>query len=231
LKLNLSIGGNYTGGNFNHYTLFIKSSISKNWARNEVSFSPNFQYSQISNDRDRFKLREREVYYALSYTKRWNNFRLLIYNESENSFLRKVDFRGSMGVGVGMKIFKSQNLELDVSEMVLPEFLLSNFGNKFDNFALRLSTRLKFLFSKNNFRLSSVSLLQPSLYTIKNGTDIISYKDNFNLRSLNSLEYSPLKWFSIGINNEIIFQTYSNSINPDVSPIDFNFSVFFRFKN
>jgi hypothetical protein len=231
LKLNLSIGGNYTGGNFNLYNLFVKSSLSKSWKDNEVYFSPNFQYSQISNDRVNFKLREREIYYNLSYTKRWDNFRLLVYNEFENSFLRKVDFRGSMGMGAGVKIFKKRNLELDVSEMVLPEFLLSNFGNNFDNFALRLSTRLKFVFSQNNFKLSSVSLFQPSLYTVKNGTDIINFKDNLNLRSLNSLEYSPLKWFSIGINNEVIFQTYSNSIDSNVSPIDYNISVFFRFKN
>lgn len=231
LKLNLSIGGNYTGGNFNLYTLFVKSSISKSWNKNEVSFSPNFQYSQISNDRINFKLREREVYYNLSYTKRWDNFRVLIYNEAENSFLRKIDFRGSLGIGAGVKIFKSDNLELDISEMILPEFLISNFGNDFDNFALRLSTRLKFVYSQNNFKLSSITLFQPSLYTIKNGDEIVYFKDNLNLRSLNSLEYSPLKWFSIGLNNEIIFQTYSNSIDSNVSPIDYNFSIFFRFKN
>jgi hypothetical protein len=231
VKLSLSVGGNYTGGNFNLYTLFFRSNISKNWRKNEISFSPKIQYSKTSNDRINFKLRERELYYNLSYTKRWNNFRVLVYNEVENSFLRKVDFRGSLGVGAGLKIFQSKKLELDITEMILPEYLISNFGTNFDNFALRLSTRFKMIYSQKNFRLSSISLFQPSLYTVKNASQIIRFQDNINLRSVNSIEYSPLNWFSIGLNNEIILQTYSSSIDSKISPIDYNFSIFFRFKN
>ena len=48
--------------------------------------------------------------------------------------------------------------------MILPEFLLSNFGNDFDNFSLRLSTRLRAKFSKNNFKQKEGDLKSPSFY-------------------------------------------------------------------
>lgn len=230
IGMNLSLGGNYTGGNFSIYSFYIKSSLTGEWKNNELNLSPNFQYSQIANDGVNFKLRERELYYNLSYTKRWNNFRALLYNESENSFLRKVDFRTSAGMGVGYKFIKTKQVELDISELVLPEFLLSTFGNDFDNFAIRLSTRLKFVYNHKNFKISSITLFQPSLYTIKNGNIHINFVDNINLRSSNSIEYSPFNWFSIGIGNEVILQTYSASINPNVRPVDYNLSLFFRFK-
>ena len=231
LKVNTTLGGTFSGGNLNLYSFYTKSSFSKNWNSNEINFSPNFQYSRISDDKRKFRLREREFYYTLSYTKRWNKLRFIFYNESENSFLRKVDFRSSLGAGFGYKIFKNNNFELDLSEMILPEFLISNFGSDFDNFAIRLSTRLKLVYNKNGLKFSSITIFQPSTFTIKNANNLIPFKDNLNLRSNNTIDYSPLNWFSIGLGNEIIYQTYSSSIDSKISPIDYTFFLYFRFKN
>lgn len=231
LKLNISLGGNYTGGNFSLYRINSRNSISLENKKNEFNFSPNFQYSQIATDGVNFKLREREILYSLSYTKRWENIRMIFYNESESSFLRKINFRTSAGLGPGFKIIQNKSIELDFSELILPEFLASNFGSDFDNFAIRLSSRLKFAFKSKNFSISSITLFQPSIFTLKSGDIVVKPKDNINLRSVNNIEYSPLSWFSFGIGNEVVFQTYSISINPDLKPVDYNFSIFFRFKN
>ncbi len=231
IKLNLALGGNYTGGNFSLYSFYIKSSVSAEWKNNELNLSPNFQYSQIANDGVNFKLREREFYYNLSYTRRWNNFRVLAYNEAENSFLRKVNFRTSAGLGAGYKFIKTKSVELDLSEIILPELLFSNLGSNFDNIAIRLSTRLKFSYTFKNFKISSITIFQPSVYTLKNGDTWIRPADNINLRSLNNIEFTPFSWFSIGLGNEVIYQTYSSSIDATIRPVDYNFSVFFRFKN
>jgi hypothetical protein len=230
-KVNTILGGNFSGGNFNLYSFYIKSSFSKSWVSNEVNFSPNFQFSKIANDKRNFLLREREFYYTLSYTKRWTKLRFLFYNESENSFLRKVDFRSSLGTGFGYKVFKDNNFELDISEMILPEFLISNFGSDFDNFAIRISTRFKIAYVKKGFKISSITIFQPSVYTIKNGHNLIPFVDNINLRSNNTIDYSPVNWFSIGLGNEVIYQTYSSSIDSQISPIDYTFFLYFRFKN
>lgn len=225
------MGGNYTGGNFSLYSFFIKSSISAEWKNSEFGFSPNFQYSQIANDGLNFRLREREFYYNLSYTRRIKQIRFILYNESENSYLRKIDFRTSAGLGLGYKFIKNKNIELDISEIILPELLFSQIDSESDNFALRLSTRFKFVYTIKNFKFSSISLLQPSVYTIKNNLVLVNPSDNINFRSVNNIEYSPYNWLSVGIGNELIFQTYSPSIDSKIKPLDYNFSVFFKFKN
>ena len=230
LKLNLTLGGSYTGGNFSLYRITTTSSLTLENKKNEITFLPSFQFSKTSNNGVSFILREREFLYSIFYTRRQNQVRFIFYNESESSFLRKINFRSSAGFGLGIKIIKNKSLELDFSELILPELLFSDFGNSFDNFATRLSSRLKFIFKIKSLTISSITLFQPSLLTLKSGNTLVKPKDNIILRSQNIIEFTPINWFSIGVGNDFIYQTYSVSINPNLKAFDYNLSIFLKFK-
>lgn len=228
VKKNLNLGGNYTAGNFNFYSLNIKPEIIAENKRNQLSVNSSFQYSQVQNTNQVYKIREREFYNSINYTRRFNEWRLIFFNESEQSFLRKIDLRGSLGLGLGHKLVKNSNLEIDLSQLFLPEYLLSNFGDEFNNFALRSSTRLKFVYKKNSIKFSSIGFFQPSLYTVKNNGKIIDFKDNINGRLNTSLEYLLKKGVSVGVNDQVVYQTYSSSINSSIKPLDHTLTFFLK---
>lgn len=228
LKKNINIGGNFTQGNFNFYSLNIKPELTAENKKNQLSFNPSFQYSQIKNNNQIFQLRERELYSSINYTKRFNEWRIILSNETEQSYLRKVDLRGSIGLGVGHKLVKTNNIEIDLSQMILPEYLISNFGTQFNSFSIRYSTRFKLIYKKNNLKFSLITFIQPSLYTVKSEGQIIDFQDNINARSNANIEYSLQKWISIGISNQIIYQTYSASINKSIKPLDNTVNFFLK---
>jgi hypothetical protein len=229
-KTELNLGGNISLGNFTTYNLIFRSENELRWNNIEINLNPKFQYSQISTA-GILRLREREVYTTLSFTKRNNNWRFLFFGELEHTFLRKIDLRTSFGFGIGKKLIKTKNLELDISEVLLPEITISDFNNnRLDNFALRPSTRIKFVWEKTPLKFTSINLFQPSIYTVKNGGNIIPFVDNINARSLNNFEVSIAKHISLGVGTEVIIQTYPSSLNPTVMPVDWIISLFIKYK-
>ena len=230
LKFDISLGGNATIGNFGSQALILRNNLEWNFRKIELSWSPKFQISQISTN-GIYKLREREVYSTFSLTSRNKNWKLLFFNEIEHTYLRKIDLRTSLGIGFGKKLIKNKELELDISEVILPEFMISQFGQQYDNLALRSSTRLKFVWTKNIFKFSSITLFQPSLLTYKNGGQFIQFSDNINLRTVNNIEINPMKWVSFGVGNEIIYQSYPNYVDPLIKPIDWIFFFSIKYKN
>lgn len=230
VNFDVSLGGNATIGNFGSQALILRKNLEWNFKKIELSWSPKFQISQISTN-GAYKLREREIYSTFSLTHRIDKWRILFFNEIEHTYLRKVDLRTSLGIGLGKKLIKNKSIELDISEVLLPEFMISQFGKQYDNFALRSSTRLKFVWTKNIFKFSSITLFQPSLLTYKNGGQFIQFSDNINLRTVNNIEVNPMKWVSFGVGNEIIYQSYPNYVDPLVKPIDWIFFFTIKYKN
>jgi hypothetical protein len=230
LKIEASLAGNATVGNFGSQALILRNNLEWNFKKLELSWSPKFQISQISTN-GVYKLREREIYSTFSLTGRNKNWKLLFFNEIEHTYLRKIDLRTSLGLGFGKKLIKNKEIELDISEVLLPEFTISQFGKQYDNLALRSSTRLKFVWTKNIFKFSSITLFQPSLLTYKNGGQFIEFKDNINLRNVNNIEINPMKWVSFGVGNEIIYQSYPNYVDPLIKPIDWIFFFSIKYKN
>lgn len=225
---NFSLGGNYTGGNFNSYSLYSKSDISREWKKNQLSWSPNLKYSQISSN-GIYQVREREVYSIFNYTRRLGDWKILFFNELSHSYLRKVDLRGSVGFGFGHKLINSGTIELDLSEIILPEFMISNFGKTYDNFALRSSTRLKFVYKKSNIKISSIVFYQPSLYTVRDENKVVPFRNNINFRSNTNFEVMVSKVTSVGLGNEVVYEAYSHSIDEKIKPLDYSIFFFVKF--
>jgi hypothetical protein len=227
INLDASIGGNATGGNYNSYTSYVKSNLSKTWNSNQLNWSPSFEYSKISNNGN-WQLKEKEIYSNFNYVKNVKSFKFYLFNEFEHSYLQKVDLRGSLGIGVGHKIISNNNITIDISEVIQPETMISSFGKLYDNFAIRSSTRLKLKWTKSIFSFNSVSFFQPSLYTVKNGGDVVNFNNNINFRSNTTFDIKVYKLISIGLGNQVTYESYTHSINPSTKPLDYQFSFLLK---
>jgi hypothetical protein len=225
----LGLGGNINGGNFTQYQGNARLNLVFTKGRHQWSLNPGGQYSLIQGTMG-LTLREREAYLNTQYTHRWQSLRVIFYAEGEHSYLRKVDLRGQLGLGIGYKLAKTSQFEMDISEIILPEFLNSGLGEQFNTLAIRLSTRLKIAYAKGGFKLSHITLIQPAVYSLREGNTQIPIGDNFNLRSNTTLEYPLKKWLLIGLGNEVIIQTYSAAVNPAIKPIDYSFSIQIKIK-
>jgi hypothetical protein len=223
------VGGNFTSGNLLSYGLLIKSSLSsKPDKKYQLSFSPTFDYSMITNQKGQFELRKREILSIINYERPRGIFKFYVYNEVENSYLRKISLRGSFGCGASIKIYSDVSSNFDISQFVLPELFQSSFNNKRDNYAFRLSTRIRYNLVKERYKYSTQILLQPAVYTrLFNGTEI-GFKKNTNIRLNQSYEYVLSKNFSIGLSNDITIQTYTSYINPLIKPYDTNMNLFVK---
>jgi len=230
-KFDCGLGANITGGNYTSYTGNIKTNVSRDWNSNQINWSPSFEYSRISNN-GQLQLREREIYSNLNYVRSMKEFKFYLFNEVEHSYLQKVDFRGSLGVGLGHKVIKTKEFEFDLSEMIMGESMVSNFGNAYDNLAVRSSTRLKLKWSNDKLKFSSISFFQPALYTVKNGGGVVRFNDNINFRSNTTFESKISKMFSLGVGNSITYEAYSHSISLQNSvitkPLDYTFYFFIK---
>jgi hypothetical protein len=226
-NFDFALGANVTGGNYTSYTGNIKSNISRDWNSNQINWSPSFEYSKISNN-GHMQLREREIYSNLNYVRSMKEFKFYLFNEVEHSYLQKVDFRGSLGVGFGHKVVKTKSFEFDLSEMIMGESMISNFGRAYDNISVRSSTRLKLKWSNGKVKFNSVSFFQPALYTVKDGGDIVKFSDNINFRSNTTLESKISKIFSLGVGNSLTYEAYSHSISPTTKPLDYTFYFFIK---
>ena len=230
LKFSNSIGGNITGGNYYSYTGNIKSELSKDWKNSQLNWSPNFEYSQISTD-GKLQLREREVYSNFNFVKNIKSSKFYFNNEFEHSYLQKVDLRASLGAGLGHKIINSSKFQSDISELIMPEFMMSNFGKIYDNFAIRSSTRLKIKWSNSKSKINFICFYQPSLLTIKdiNGNATkVPFNNNVNFRGTVSFETKVSKLWSLGIGNSITYESYSHSIDNSVKPLDYMVYFFIK---
>jgi hypothetical protein len=106
--------------------------------------------------------------------------------------------------------------------------MVSSFGQKYDNFRIRSSTRLKMKFTSGLFKFQSVTFYQPSLYTVKNGGTIINFKDNINWNNQSSIELQLNKLFSMGLGDNLTYESYTHSIKPTYKPLDTNFFFFIK---
>ena len=229
---NIAIGGNITGGNYSSYTLYLKSELNKQWIKDnkQLSWMPNFQYSKLTTN-GISQVREREAYSLFNYTKKWQHWKFMLSNESEYSYLRKVDFRGSLGVGFAYRFLRGEINQLDISEIILPEVMVSNSGNQYDNLSTRISTRIKYIYNDKKIKISSITLIQPPVYTQQRHGEFVEFKDNLNLRSNNTAEVMIRKSTTIGIGNEVIYQSYNTYINNNIKPLDYSFYFFIKFQN
>jgi len=217
------VGFSASGGNLVLYTTNFKGEIKQESSIVEWSINSSFTYGVNLTGGDR-KTQNRESYLSAAFYKRWGNWKIVLFNENENSFLRKTIYRGNIGFGGAYKIVFKNGFEADLSQAILPEFYFSE--NNVDNkIALRSSSRLKFVWSKGPCTLTSVTLIQPAIYT----NPEVKSKDNFNLRSNSLFEVKVYKGISLGISNETIVQTYSSYLYPNIKPYDYRFEFVVKY--
>ena len=203
-KCNLMIGGNYTSGNYNNYNISSKLNFYSNYRNNYLDININHKYTEIGsiiNNDVKYTLKENEKYSNISYTYNQNFYKLICFNEIEQSYLRKTNLRINLGIGLGVKLIQNNNLHLEISEVLLPEHVDYYTNNIF---SLRYSTRLKFIYKKNLFDFSEILLFQPNIFNSEN----VQYTDNLNIRNSLNLDFVVFKNISIGISDEYIYQSY-----------------------
>jgi hypothetical protein len=228
-SLSFNVGGNFTSGNLKSYGINLRSNYNSNLQnKNQLVITPSFDYGVISNQLGVYELRRREILTIVNYERSLGNFKFYIYNEFENSFLRKIRIRGSFGTGLSYKFISSETTNFDISQLVLPEIFQSSFSNVRDNRAVRLSTRIRFSKKFSKYRYSTQFLFQPSVYTeLKNGGRVSTY-NNTNIRLNNTFELILSKTISIGSNADFILQTYPSYINSNIKPYDTNVNLFIK---
>lgn len=232
IKINkpISLGYNSTTGNYTSYTVTSKIDFSRTSKKYQTTWSPTFIYSKQNG-----KLIQREEYSPFYQSFKINKKdKIIIFNEVESSYLRKINYRFSLGIGLSHVIIKNGNIYLDISQAILPEYMNAggipyNFVNKaqetavsIDVFSLRSSTRSRFEYRINNIKIVNIVLLQPSCYTKQIDSEIISFKNNLSYRINTNVDISVAKNISLGVGNQIIYQTYNHYINNNIKKIDTN---------
>lgn len=176
IKSNTSIGGNYSQGNSGILLVSLQSSIQSDSTKVQFNISPYFCYSQVKSN-DSWSPKQRESFLTTSVLLKRNKINLYLFSELENSLDKKINFRGSVGIGVG-KYFDTKILHISTSIGLMPEYY-QTLSNEIEK-TLRLSLRCH-LETKGNVKFKTITLVQPAILM----TPMVG--NNFNLRSTNSI--------------------------------------------
>jgi len=141
----LALGGSITGGNFNSFSTLTEISITRDTSfRNNWSINSSFIYGMIKDPDEGYKVYQRESYLLASFSRRHGIFRTQCFTEIENSFLKKILLRGSIGAGFGAEVIRKGKHYLLISEMVMPDTYYSEIDNDKNIVSVRLSTRIRY---------------------------------------------------------------------------------------
>lgn len=142
------IGGNYMKNNNNSYNLNVNFNYKQDSTKIYWDINPTYTLNYTN------KLINRDFHSIESFGIKLNNCNLMFFNENENSYSRKIDYKGSFGIGVGCKIIKNKSCQFDISEAFMPTmFDMYNTDNNL-KISYILSTRIRFYLIFNKFQLS-----------------------------------------------------------------------------
>lgn len=242
LFTSITLGGNYQQGNINNTTITSAGELS-GYGRNHFwSILPTYKY--LINDLSPSNAsvsKQNELYSVQNYTFRTNQiFKLMVFSEIEHSQIKRIDLRANLGFGAGLKILKTDRLEILASEVMLPDYykslLIKLAHPQRDNLSLRMSTRLKIQYKLDkNITFTSVNLFQPAIYTKTLNYDYnISTNQNTNFRSSNQIDFLIKGGLSMGISIDYLYQTYLQWIQENdkinISPSDFTAVFYLKYK-
>ena len=226
-KSSIGIGGNLSTGNTEILGLNLKSSLgSLDESKHQWGISPNFVYTLVKDDNGDYNTKQRESYLVGSYSYKYKKVKILGFGELENSYLKKIDLRSSLGAGIGFDIIRKENISIIVSEALVGESYLSDINIGKNMKSLRVSTRIK-LEIKKPIKFTSITLFQPGILSDSN----VSFDNNINLRSNNTIEIPINKRVSFNINCDVNGSTYSRFVNSSVKSYDVITSFMITYKN
>jgi len=189
LKTLTSIGGNYSQGNAGLLLGSAQSVIQFDSTKLYANVSPYFCYSQVMSG-GQWVTKQRESYLTTSFEKKFKHVNLYLFTDIENSYQKKYNIRGSIGLGLG-KYFDIKAYHLSTSIGLMPEYY-SSFNNQIER-SLRLSLRLHFQ-TNGKVNFSTITQIQPAIFM----DPFIGYNNNFSFRSLNTINVPINKNLSIG---------------------------------
>lgn len=227
VKTSIGLGANISTGNSEIYGINSKASLgSLDNSKHQWGISPNFVYTMVRNDNNEYQTKQRESYMVGSYSTKIKNSKIIGYGELENSFNKKIDLRSSLGIGWGYDLIRNEKITLLFSEAIVGESYQSSINTSKNLQSIRLSTRVK-LEIKKPIKFTSVTFFQPGIIS-----DVkVSFQDNINLRSNNTVEIPISKRTSFNINCDINGSTYSRFVDPTVKSYDVITSFMITYKN
>ena len=220
-----SIGLNLNGGNNPLYGGNVRMNLSKEKGPWEFALNPLFAMNYISVN-DNIVLARREGYNTLSISHVLNSkWKIIAFSEVDHSYIRKINLRWNGGFGPGYK-WGNKKYEINLSEVILAEGL-STVNNTVSNYlVVRASTRLKLGIKTKFGSFSSISHIQPAIYTNQG----IGINEHFILRSLNKIEFIVNRHTTTGFTYESNFQSYPAYLNKNVKRFDWGTSFFILYK-
>jgi hypothetical protein len=214
----LTLGTVANFGNLNSFNMNAQAGLAKDTGRITWSVLPTFQYTMIKN-KDDYETYEKETFFTSSISRHFGKWKIISFSDAENSYLRKIRFRVSSGIGLGYVLLHNSMFKISISEVIMPEYYLSEPSEEDsvnrENFTLRPSTRFKLKYS-HKFTFESISFIQPAIWTSSD----IRFKDNINFRTTNTLDAPIGKKISIGFQFIMQIFTLPNYFDDNVRIID-----------
>ena len=215
ISKSISLGADGSRGNFSSIGVTVKADIKKDTGKFTWALTPTYRWSEQSPfGQTRMNLYEDEFYFTANVARKFGAWKIMAFSEDEKSYMRKIRLRGSLGLGVARDIVESKGWDLSISEVILPEYYWSSSDQTKNNFTLRLSTRIKLGYETSLFKVSSITLYQPAIFS----SNDVDYASNLNMRSTNTLTYKIKKGYEIGVLYIYSYQGYPYYINKAVSP-------------
>ena len=222
LKGSFQAGGNANYGNYSMISFHASADLVKEYSHHTWSFTPSYRWSRRSSyGSDKLNLYEDELYLDASWSKSIKNgWKMIAFTEDEKSFLRKMVLRASLGAGIGKQLIDTLGFNATLSEVILPEYYWSTMKSA-NNGVIRLSTRFKLIYENTRLIISSITLYQPAILSERD----VTYSNNLNIRSTNSVTVKAGKKFSVGISHLLIYQGYPHYISISVKPLENDFAM------
>ena len=224
-KADFALGLNLNGGNNPLYGGNVKINLSREKGPWEFVLNPSFAMNYVSVD-DNITLARREGYTTLSISHVLSNrWKIISFSEADHSYIRKINLRWNGGFGPGYK-WENAKYEIGISEVILIEGLSTVNALTSNYLVIRTSTRVKLGVKTKFGSFSSISLIQPAIYTNQG----INVNEHFILRSQNRLEFNVNKNTTTGFTYEGNFQSYPAYLNKNVKRFDWGTSFFILYK-
>ena len=205
---NISLSGDMHTGNYTSYGCTITADVKHDTGKFHYYVSPSFRYTEKTPlYSSHLVVYERETYInsGISYYSDPCN-KLFLFSEFENSVLRKIAERASLGAGYG-KYANFKYFKVSLSEVILPEFYQSEVYG-YAHTSVRSSTRLKIETKVGIFNISSTTLFQPSIVTVP----YVQWSDNICARSTNIVCINLTDHLMLGVNYTVTYDSYSHLI-------------------
>ena len=223
----ISLGGDGVDGNFRSVGFTVKLDLKKSFTKYDIAVNSAYRWSKQSKYGTSDLLQfEDEPYLSANLAKKIGKLKFIGFTENQRSYLRSIDLRSSLGLGLGYSIGKDSLYDISISEIVLPEYYWSSDNRVYNNSTVRASTRLRVDINKWRVKISSTTMFQPAVFS----TRAVSFANNLTVRSTNSFDFQVSKKAAIGLLYALTYDGYPYYINKAIKPLQQTASIMLKYK-